>query len=177
MAEPIVRSFQIDTGSSEQKLDALGSGLDNVENSSKSLRAQLKELQAQLANTDPQTDKYVKLSQAASELKDKIGDAAEAIGTQAGSAFERVGNSLGLVTGRLLNLDFTGAAEGAKLFAKNANDLKTLVGMFDYVFLQNQNFPIKLGNEFYFMTCLTRLKSMLKLKNVLDSPDLRRTKQ
>jgi len=124
MAEPIVRRFQIDTGSSEQKIDALGNGLDNVEKSSKSLRAQLRELNQQLANTDPQTDKYVKLSQAASELKDKIGDAAEAIGTQAGGAFERVSNSLGLVTGRILNLDFEGAAEGAKLLAQNITDIK-----------------------------------------------------
>jgi enamine deaminase RidA (YjgF/YER057c/UK114 family) len=124
MAEPIVRTFQIDTGSSEQKLNALGSAIDSADNAGKSLKAQLRELNQQLANTDPQTDKYVKLSQAASELKDKISDASEAIGTQAGGAFERVGNSLGLVTGRLLNLDFTGAAEGAKLFAQNASDLK-----------------------------------------------------
>jgi hypothetical protein len=124
MAEPIVRTFEIDTTKSEQNLRSLGDAFDSADNAGKSLKAQLRELQAQLANTDPQTDKYVKLSQAASELKDKISDASEAIGTQAGGAFERVGNSLGLVTGRLLNLDFTGAAEGAKLFAQNASDLK-----------------------------------------------------
>ena len=124
MAEPIVRTFQIDTGSSEQKLNELGNGLDNVENSSKSLRAQLKELQQQLANTDPQTQKYRELSQAAGVLKDKIQDAAQAVGTQAGGAFEKVSGSIGLVTSRLLSLDFQGAAEGAKLFAQNAADLK-----------------------------------------------------
>jgi hypothetical protein len=124
MAEPIVRRFQIDTGSSEQKIDALGNGLDNVEKSSKSLRAQLKELQAQLANTDPQTQKYRELSAAAGELKDKIQDAAQAVGTQAGGAFEKVSGSLGLVTSRIANLDFEGAAEGAKLLAQNITDIK-----------------------------------------------------
>jgi hypothetical protein len=142
MAEPIVRKFILDTGDSEQKLKELGDQLKGIPNdlpknkvpgdivppeainNAKSLRAQLKELQAQLANTDPQTQKYRDLSAAAGELKDKISDAAQAVGTQAGGAFEKVSGSLGLVTSRLLSLDFSGAAEGAKLFAQNAGDLK-----------------------------------------------------
>jgi hypothetical protein len=94
-----------------------------IENA-KSLKQQLKELQVQLAATDPKSEKYVELSQRAGELKDAIGDAAEAVGTQAGSAFERLGNSAGLLTGRLANLDFAGAAEGAKLFAQNITSIK-----------------------------------------------------
>ena len=39
-------------------------------------------------------------------------------------AFERVGGSLGLVTSRIASLDFEGAAEGAKLLAKNITDIK-----------------------------------------------------
>jgi hypothetical protein len=145
MAEPIVRSFVIDTTESEQNLkelnvqinatsQAINSGAQSFENvaaaeeevvaSSKSLKAQLRELQAQLAATDPKSEKYVELSQRAGELKDAIGDAAEAVGTQAGSAFERLGNSAGLLTGRLANLDFAGAAEGAKLFAQNISSIK-----------------------------------------------------
>lgn len=124
MAEPIVRTFEIDTTKSEQNLRQLGTAFDDADNAGKSLKAQLRELQAQLANTDPQTQKYRDLSQAAGELKDKISDAAQAVGTQAGGAFEKVSGSLGLVTSRLLSLDFQGAAEGAKLFAQNANDIK-----------------------------------------------------
>lgn len=145
MAEPIVRSFVIDTTESEQNLKelnvqinatstAINQGAQSFENvaaaeeqvvtSSKSLKAQLRELQAQLAATDPKSEKYVELSQRAGELKDAIGDAAEAVGTQAGSAFERLGNSAGLLTGRLANLDFAGAAEGAKLFAQNITSIK-----------------------------------------------------
>jgi len=92
---------------------------EQVTTSSKSLKAQLRELQAQLAATDPDSAKYRELSAAAGELKDKIQDAAQAVGTQAGGAFERVSGSLGLVTSRIANLDFEGAAEGAKLLAQN----------------------------------------------------------
>ncbi len=145
MAEPIVRSFVIDTTESEQNLkelnvqiNATSGAIDNtaqsfdnvataeqeVVTSSKSLKAQLRDLQAQLANTEPDSAKYRELAAAAGELKDKISDAAEAVGTQAGGAFERVGGSLGLVTSRIANLDFTGAAEGAKQLAANIGQVK-----------------------------------------------------
>ena len=143
------QSFNINTKESEQNLEELNAQVkdlgdelkqipndipkggipaeivpaETIENTI-SLKAQLRELQVELANTEPDSDKYVELAQAASEVKDKIADAAEAVGTQAGSAFERVGNSLGLVTGRLTSLDFGGAAEGAKLLAKNISDVK-----------------------------------------------------
>ena len=145
MAEPIVRSFVIDTTESEQNLkelnvqiNATSGAIDNtaqsfdnvataeqeVAASSKSLKAQLRDLQAQLANTEPDSAKYRELAAAAGELKDRISDAAEAVGTQAGGAFERVGGSLGLVTSRIANLDFTGAAEGAKQLAANIGQVK-----------------------------------------------------
>ena len=145
MAEPIVRSFVIDTSESEQNLkelnvqinatdaainqgaqafDNVAVAQDEVVASSKSLKAQLRELQAQIANTEPDSAKYRELAAAAGELKDRIGDAAEAVGTQAGGAFERVSGSLGLVTGRIANLDFEGAAEGAKLLAQNITQIK-----------------------------------------------------
>jgi hypothetical protein len=145
MAEPIVRSFVIDTTESEQNLkelnvqiNATSGAIDNtaqsfdnvataeqeVVTSSKSLKAQLRDLQAQLANTEPDSAKYRELAAAAGELKDKISDAAEAVGTQAGGAFERVGGSLGLVTSRIANLDFQGAAEGAKQLAANIGQVK-----------------------------------------------------
>lgn len=145
MAEPIVRKFVIDTTESEQNLKeltvqiqatdaAINSGAQSFENvaaaeqevvtSTKSLKAQLRELQAQLANTEPDSAKYRELAAAAGELKDRIGDAAEAVGTQAGGALERVSGSLGLVTSRIANLDFGGAAEGAKLLATNIGQVK-----------------------------------------------------
>jgi len=145
MADTIVKSFVIDTTESEQNLkelnvqinatstainngaqsfDNVAVAQDEVVTSSKSLKAQLRELQAQLAATDPDSAKYRELAQAAGELKDKIQDAAQAVGTQAGGAFERVGGSLGLVTSRISNLDFEGAAEGAKQLAANISQVK-----------------------------------------------------
>jgi hypothetical protein len=145
MAEPIVRSFVIDTTESEQNLKelnvqinatstAINSGAQSFENvaaaeqevvtSTKSLKAQLRELQAELANTEPDSDKYRELAAAAGELKDRMQDAAQAVGTQAGGAFEKVSGSLGLVTSRITSLDFTGAAEGAKQLAANIGSVK-----------------------------------------------------
>lgn len=142
MAKTIVRKFEIDTGDTAQKLEEVKIQLDGIDASipqeglppdlvpeetienTKSLKAQLKELQIQLQNTEPDSAAYVELSTRASELKDKISDAAEAINTQAGSAFERVGNSASLVTSRLANLDFSGAAEGAQLLASNLGNIK-----------------------------------------------------
>ena len=117
-----VDTSNLDTAASEYK--DLAVTQEEVVTSSKSLKAQLRELQAQLAATDPDSAKYRELSQAAGELKDKIQDAAQAVGTQAGGAFERVGGSLGLVTSRIANLDFTGAAEGAKQLAANIGQVK-----------------------------------------------------
>jgi hypothetical protein len=106
------------------KLGELEETQKQVEGSSKSLKLQLRELQAQLANTEPDSAKYRELSQEAGILKDKIQDAAQAVGTQAGGAFERVGGSLGLVTSRIASLDFEGAGEAAKQLAKNIGDIK-----------------------------------------------------
>jgi hypothetical protein len=117
-----VDTSNLDAAAGEYK--DLADKQEEVVTSSKSLKAQLRELQAQLAATDPDSAKYRELAQAAGELKDQIADAAEAVGTQAGGAFERVSGSLGLVTGRLANLDFAGAAEGAKLFATNITSIK-----------------------------------------------------
>jgi hypothetical protein len=145
MADTIVKSFVIDTTESEQNLKELNTQInatsaainqgaqsfdnvavaqDEVVTSSKSLKAQLRELQAQLAATDPDSAKYRELAAAAGELKDKIQDAAQAVGTQAGGAFERVSGSLGLVTSRITSLDFEGAAEGAKQLAANIGQIK-----------------------------------------------------
>ena len=106
------------------KLEGYNETGTKVETSTKSLKAQLRELQATLATTEPGTEKYNELATAAGKLKDQIKDASEAVGAQAGPAFERVGGSIGLVTSRLGSLDFSGAAEGANLLAKNLKEAK-----------------------------------------------------
>ena len=120
----IIISVTADDSGAINKIEKLGQSINAAGETSQSLRVQLKSLQTQLANTDPNSAKYRELAAAAGDLKDKIQDAAQAVGTQAGGAFERVSGSLGLVTGRLQSLDFEGAAEGAKLFAKNISEVK-----------------------------------------------------
>jgi hypothetical protein len=121
-------TLEVDDAGAVQSVDKLAGSVEAAGAvavaSTKSLKAQLRELQATLAATDPGTDKYNELATAAGKLKDQIRDASEAVGAQAGPAFERVGGSLGLVTSRLNSLDFSGAAEGANLLAKNLKEAK-----------------------------------------------------
>lgn len=81
----------------------------------KSLKAQLRELKAELANaTDPK--EIIRLSQAAGELEDRIGDASDAAAVFAtDSPFEAVGNAIGSVGQKILSLDFAGAADQSRL--------------------------------------------------------------
>jgi hypothetical protein len=96
---------------------------DVIENT-KSLKQQLQELQVELANTDPNSEKYQELATAAGELKNRIATLSTVVGTQAGSAFERIGGSLELVKSSIAKLDFKGAAENAKLLATNISAVK-----------------------------------------------------
>jgi len=81
-------------------------------------------MQQQLANLDPNTEEFQKLSTAAGEIKDKINDASEAIRAQAGPAFESLGNNAALLKQRLFNLDFEGVGQSVKALAGNVNNLK-----------------------------------------------------
>ena len=89
--------------------------VDNVIIKTKSLKTQLKELKAQLAEaTDPK--EVERLAKAAGTLADQIGDAADAAAVFAtDSPFEAVGNAIGSVGSKLMNLDFKGAADQSKL--------------------------------------------------------------
>jgi len=89
----------------------------------KSLKAQLRELKAELANaTDPKD--IERLARAAGALEDQIGDAADAAAVFASdSPFEQIGNSIGSVSSKLRNLDFKGAADQSKLLVSATKSL------------------------------------------------------
>jgi hypothetical protein len=82
------------------------------------IKAELKSLKGEIANaTDPET--MAALAQKAGQLSDQLKDANEQVAVFAvGSKFEAVSNSLGGIKGDLMNLDFEGASEKAKTFAK-----------------------------------------------------------
>lgn len=97
---------------------------EEANNSVNSLKKELRLLNQELANTDPQSEKYTELSKKAGELKDKINDASEAIKANAGSAFEQASGNASLLTQRLGNLDFEGAAQSAKALGAQMKTLK-----------------------------------------------------
>lgn len=83
------------------------------------IRAELKALKGELANaTDPK--QMEQLAERAGELSDKLKDANEKAAVFAsGSRFEQTSNAFGLMSSQLMDMDFEGAAESAKLFAGN----------------------------------------------------------
>lgn len=90
----------------------------------KSLKQQLKELKAELATMDPNSEAFIEGTQRAGELADKIKDVNEAVGAQtSGSQFEKLGNTFGNLKEDLLNLDFEGVAEKAKQFQAIAGQM------------------------------------------------------
>jgi hypothetical protein len=87
------------------------------------MKAELRELKGEIANaTDPA--QMTALAQRAGEVADRLKDANEQVAVfTAGSKFESISNSLAGVGGDLASLDFEGANEKAKVFAKNLGSL------------------------------------------------------
>lgn len=119
-----VVSLTVDDSGAVAAVNNMTTALDKADNSTQSLKAQLRSMQQQLANLDPNTEEFQKLSTAAGEIKDKINDASEAIRAQAGPAFESLGNNAALLKQRLFNLDFEGVGQSVKALAGNVNNLK-----------------------------------------------------
>ena len=87
------------------------------------IKAELRDLKGQIAEaTDPET--MTALAQRAGELKDQLKDANEQVNVFAtGSKFEAVGNSFSAIKGDIMSLDFEGAAEKSKAFAKTLGSI------------------------------------------------------
>ena len=95
-------------------LENLNENLAQGAKSVNSLKKELRDVTLQLQGLDAGSEEFVKLSEKAGELRDKIKDTSEAINSNAGPAFERLGNQFGLVGSKLATLDFGGAAESMK---------------------------------------------------------------
>jgi hypothetical protein len=97
------------------------------------IKAELRALKGEIANaTDPES--MAALAMKAGELSDKLKDANEAVATFAtGSKFEGISNSFAGIKDSLLSMDFTEAAERAKVFASamgqiNPSDISKAFG-------------------------------------------------
>ncbi len=109
----------------EKEANNLKTNLDKAFDSAKpkSLKAQLRDLKAELASTDDD-EKFTELSIKAGKLEDKIGDASTAARIFASdSKFEIVGNAIGNIGQKLLALDFEGAQQGSQLLLKASQQI------------------------------------------------------
>lgn len=113
------KSYQTELKAAEQTgvkgAENISKSVDKATASTRSLKAQLKDLKAQIASsTDPK--EIQRLSKAAGELSDKINDASESVKVFAtGSKFEQINNAFGSIVSNVRNLDFSRAAEQSKV--------------------------------------------------------------
>ena len=127
MAQEFERKVVISTEGEAQAVEALQSvdaAASGAEKSSESLRSQLRRLQRELADLDPNSEKFQELSKQTGAITDKLNDAAEATRANAGPAFESLGNNFGLLTQRLGSLDFEGVGQSLKGIAGNISNVK-----------------------------------------------------
>lgn len=97
------------------EIEAFNKKIGDSEKPLSSLRTQLKDLKAQIANATSD-EEFAKLAAQAGEIQDRLNDATEAARIFAtDSKFQSVGRALSGVAGDLLSLDFEGAAQKAKL--------------------------------------------------------------
>jgi len=116
------------------ELNITAGGIDNIDKvaekvssantSLKQMKQELRNVTNELLATEPGSEKFVELTQQAGKLKDQMKDVAESINANAGPAVESLGNNFGLLTGKLQNLDFEGAAESLKAIGGNISNIK-----------------------------------------------------
>jgi hypothetical protein len=78
----------------EIELSKLGVASEEVSTNTQSLKAELRQLQNELAKLEPGSARFVQLSQRAGELKDQIADANAVVGQLAGNVGERLFNGI-----------------------------------------------------------------------------------
>jgi len=85
----------------------------------KGIKTELKGIENQLANLDRGSAEFIKLSQKAGELRDKMKEVKEAVNANAGPAIESLGNNARIAGEQLLSLDFEGFGQTLKSVAGN----------------------------------------------------------
>ena len=128
MAKDFQVKLTVDASGAVQNMDQFTAEVEAVNNATVNLKKELRAIQMELSNMDPNDAKFDELSAKAGELKDRINDAAEAISANAGNAFESLGNNAGNLASRLLSLDFEGVGQSARGMAASVKniDLKAM---------------------------------------------------
>lgn len=92
---------------------------DEILSGLKGIKQELKAVQDQMAGLDAGSQEFVKLSQKAGELRDRMNDVKEAVNANAGPAITSFGNNLSVARGQLGELDITGFGESLKRMGAN----------------------------------------------------------
>lgn len=92
---------------------------DEILNGLKGIKQELKAVQDQMAGLDAGSQEFVKLSQKAGELRDRMKDVKEAVNANAGPAITSFGNNLSIARGQLMELDLQGFGESLKRVGEN----------------------------------------------------------
>lgn len=133
--DTIIIPIQID----ENGLNRMNENINETVETTKSLKAQLREMTLELQNIEPGTQRFFELTAAAGQLKDQINDTNAAIKATAGSATENLAKGLGNVAGVGIS-GFQGLASAAALFGGESNavqqsllKLQALAGLGDSI--------------------------------------------
>ena len=92
---------------------------DEILSGLRGIKTELREVQDQMAGLDAGSQEFVKLSQKAGELRDRMNDVKEAVNANAGPAITSFGNNLSVARGQLGELDITGFGESLKRMGAN----------------------------------------------------------
>ena len=92
---------------------------DEILSGLKGIKQELRAVQDQMAGLDAGSQEFVKLSQKAGELRDRMNDVKEAVNANAGPAITSFGNNLSVARGQLGELDITGFGESLKRMGAN----------------------------------------------------------
>lgn len=96
---------------------------DEILSGLKGIKQELRAVQDQMAGLDAGSQEFVKLSQKAGELRDRMKDVAEAVNANAGPAIGSFGNNLSIARGQLGELDITGFGESMKRMGANVKSV------------------------------------------------------
>lgn len=111
----IIYEVDVDTNGADDSIGNLSNEIDKTNTSLTDLKKQLKAAKDEAARFDEGSVGFIEATARAGALKDKINEVNEATAAFAGgSKMEVFGNTLGGVTNKLRDLDFSGAATSAK---------------------------------------------------------------
>ena len=97
---------------------------DEILSGLKAIKVELKLVQDQMAGLDAGSKEFIKLSEKAGELRDRMKDVKEAVNANAGPAIANFGNNLSIARGQLMELDLEGFGESLKRVGSNIQGIK-----------------------------------------------------